>query len=104
MSYFITMSEKPKKLQNFCFKGWLIKGLSRIPACIFLAHLQSQGKPESKDISAEHHIQLQSPRIPACIFLAHLQSQGKPARKDISAEHRKQLVELIPWIECQMVI
>nr|GFC53053.1 hypothetical protein [Tanacetum cinerariifolium] len=45
-----------------------------------------------------------SPRIPACIFPVHLQSQGKPERKDISAEHRKQLVELIPWIECQMVI
>nr|GFA32818.1 hypothetical protein [Tanacetum cinerariifolium] len=43
----------------------------------------------------------ESPRIPACIFLAHLQSQGKPERKDISTEHHKQLVELIPWIECQ---
>nr|GFB92607.1 hypothetical protein [Tanacetum cinerariifolium] len=30
----------------------------RIPACIFLAHLLSQGKPERKDISAEHRIQL----------------------------------------------
>nr|GFC35855.1 hypothetical protein [Tanacetum cinerariifolium] len=32
--------------------------LPRIPAYIFLAHLQSQGKPERKDISAEHRIQL----------------------------------------------
>nr|GEY97048.1 hypothetical protein [Tanacetum cinerariifolium] len=30
----------------------------RIPEYIFLAHLQSQGKPERKDISAEHRKQL----------------------------------------------
>nr|GFA85012.1 reverse transcriptase domain-containing protein [Tanacetum cinerariifolium] len=30
----------------------------RIPACIFLAHMQSQGKPERKDISAEQRKQL----------------------------------------------
>nr|GFA85393.1 hypothetical protein [Tanacetum cinerariifolium] len=30
----------------------------RIPACIFLAHLQSQGKPKRKDIFAEHRIKL----------------------------------------------
>nr|GFC48478.1 hypothetical protein [Tanacetum cinerariifolium] len=63
----------------------------RIPACIFLAHLQSQGKPKRKDISAEHRIQL----VEWIPLIECQMSQGKPERKDISAEHRIQLVE---WI------
>nr|GEZ00859.1 hypothetical protein [Tanacetum cinerariifolium] len=74
----------------------------RIRACIFLAHLQSQGKPKRKDISAEHRIQLVEliPWIESNkpLFQKLHTSRCTPVEPDTGHTCRFQIVGQVYWL------